>query len=94
MTNKQSYLVYTAPEGYIINLLKFRCETNYSYAGALTSILDIAMSKDGEGAIATIKLNNSGSIDNNFEPQFYTGFGPIADIAFAHDYIYQKLTFE
>lgn len=94
MTNKQSYLVYTAPEGYIINLLKFRCETNYSYAGTLTSILDIAMSKDGEGAIATIKLNNSGSIDNNFEPQFYTGFGPIADIAFAHDYIYQKLTFE
>lgn len=94
MTNKQSHLVYTAPEGYIINLLKFRCETNYPYAGPLTSILDIAMSKNEEGAIATIKLNNSGSIDNNFEPQFHTGFGPIADMAFAHDYIYQKVTFE
>lgn len=93
MTNRQSTAIYTAPEGYHIDILKFRCATNYSYAGSLTSILDIAMSKDGKGAIATIKLNNSGALDNNFAQQFHTGFGPIADMAFAHDFIYQKVTF-
>lgn len=94
MTNRQSQLIYTAPEGYTIDLLKFRCATNYPYAGSLPAILDIALSKDEEGAIATIKLNNSGTIDDNFTQQFYTGFGKIADMAFAHDYIYKTVTFD
>lgn len=89
MTNNQAQLVYTAPEGYTINLLKFRCATHYAHAGSLPSILDIGMNKDDEGAIATIKLTNSGTLDKTFEPRFYTGFGPIADIAFAHEYMYQ-----
>lgn len=93
MTNQQAQLVYTAPEGYIINLLKFRCATHYSHAGSLPSILDIGMNKNDEGAIATIKLNNSGTLDQSFEPQLYTGFGPIADIAFAHEYIYKAQQF-
>lgn len=93
MTNNQAQLVYTAPEGYTINLLKFRCATNYAHAGSLPSILDIGMNKNEEGAIATIKLTNSGTLDQSFEPQLYTGFGPIADIAFAHEYIYKAQQF-
>lgn len=93
MTNQQAQLVYTAPEGYRINVLKFRCATHYSHAGSLPSILDIGMNKNDEGAIATIKLTNSGTLDQEFEPRFYTGFGPIADIAFAHEYIYEAQQF-
>ena len=93
MTNHQAQLVYTAPEGYSINLLKFRCATHYAHAGSLPSILDIGMNKNDEGAIATIKLTNSGTLDQTFEPRFYTGFGPIADIAYAHEYIYQAQQF-
>lgn len=89
MTNQKAEPVYTAPEGYIINLLKFRSATHYAHSGSLTSILDIGMNKDNEGAIATIKLTNSGTLDQTFEPRFYTGFGPIADIAYAHDFIYE-----
>ena len=93
MTNHQAQLVYTAPEGYSINLLKFRCATHYAHAGSLPSILDIGMNKNDEGAVATIKLTNSGTLDQTFEPRFYTGFGPIADIAYAHEYIYQAQQF-
>lgn len=93
MTNNQPQLVYTAPEGYLINLLKFRCATHYAHAGSLPSILDIGMNKNDEGAIATIKLTNSGTLDKTFEPQVYTGFGPITDIAFAHEYMYKPQIF-
>lgn len=89
MTNQQAEVVYTAPEGYIINVLKFRSATHYAHSGQLTSILDIGMNKNDEGAIATIKLTNNGTLDETFEPRFYSGFGQIADIAYAHDFIYE-----
>lgn len=94
MTNQQATVVYTAPEGYIINVLKFRSATPYSHSGPLPSILDIGMNKNEEGAIATIKLTNSGNLDQTFEPRFYTGFGQIADIAYAHEYMYQTTNYQ
>ena len=95
ISNGDKNLIYTAPEGYVIGVMKFRTNSANIYNGDLGYILSLGLNKGTEGAVAEIKLNTASDLDEEFEPLFYTQsedgekFGNIQDLQFAHEYMYK-----
>lgn len=97
-TNEEKSLLYQAPEGWTINILKLRTTDTSNFMGEdddnLRQYISIGMNKDKEGAVAEIKLTTSGDIDERFQSEVYTQdddgnkFGNIMDLLFAHEYMY------
>lgn len=81
-------IIYEAPSGYEIVLLKFRQNIDYLYWGNLYRYLSIGLNRNNEGAVAEIKLTAAGDLDESFEPQLYEGFDRITDVQFCNELMY------
>jgi hypothetical protein len=96
ISNGDKTLLYSVPEGYTIDVMKFRVNNSCSNTGDLGYILSLGLNKGSEGAIAEIKLNTASDLDEEFEPLFYNQgsngekFGNIQDVQFAHEYMYES----
>ena len=90
-SNGELYTVYSAPADYTVALFKFRTPYYTEYSGYLSRYMDIALQKDGQGAITSLKLSNAGDVDGSYTDGIQDGgadkFGPIVDIQFVHDVI-------
>lgn len=95
ISNGDKSLIYTAPMGYTIGVMKFRTNNSNIYNGDLGYILSLGLNKGSEGAVAEIKLNTASDLDEEFEPLFYNQsedgetFGNIQDLQFANVYMYK-----
>lgn len=95
ISNGDKNLIYTAPVGYTIGVMKFRTNSANIYNDDLGYILSLGLNKGSEGAVAEIKLNTASDLDEEFEPLFYNQsedgekFGNIQDLQFAHVYMYK-----
>lgn len=97
-SNADKALIYQAPEGWNINILKLRSYDKSSFMGEdddnLRQYICIGMNKGNEGAVTEIKLTTAGDIDETFNNNVYTQdesgakFGNIMDLQFAHEYMY------
>lgn len=98
ISNGDKTMLYAVPEGYTINVMKFRVNNSCSNTGDLGYILTLGLNKGTEGAVAEIKLNTASDLDDGFTPLFYNQsedgekFGNIQDVQFAHEYMYYTPT--
>ena len=87
-------LVYTAPDGYDITMMKFRTNDSSLYAGDLRRILSIALYNGTNGAVAEIMFNTAADVDQDFTPLFYdkgddnSKWGKIKDLQFTDEHTY------
>ena len=69
LSNGDEQVIYTAPEGYTVSVIKFRTEdaasnsSEFCSFGELGLYLSIGMNKDANGAVAEIKLNPAADVD-------------------------------
>ena len=101
LSNGDEQVVYTAPAGYTVSVIKFRTEdaesnsTMGSNLGDLGLYLRIGMNKESNGAVAEIKLTPAADVDESFslfcdKDSEGNAFGRILDLQFAHVYTYSK----
>ena len=101
LSNGDEQVVYTAPAGYTVSVIKFRTEdaesnsTMNSNLGDLGLYLSIGMNKESNGAVAEIKLTPAADVDESFslfcdKDSEGNAFGRILDLQFAHVYTYSK----
>ena len=101
LSNGDEQVVYTAPAGYTVSVIKFRTEdaesnsTMSSNLGDLGLYLSIGMNKESNGAVAEIKLTPAADVDESFslfcdKDSEGNAFGRILDLQFAHVYTYSK----
>ena len=101
LSNGDEQVVYTAPAGYTVSVIKFRTEdaesnsTMSSNLGDLGLYLSIGMNKESNGAVAEIKLTPASDVDESFslfcdKDSEGNAFGRILDLQFAHVYTYSK----
>lgn len=101
LSNGDEQVVYTAPAGYTVSVIKFRTEdaesnsTMSSNLGDLGLYLSIGMNKESNGAVAEIKLTPAADVDESFslfcdKDSEGNAFGRILDVQFAHVYTYSK----
>lgn len=101
LSNGDEQVVYTAPVGYTVSVIKFRTENAASNSsmssnfGDLGLYLSIGMNKDGNGAVAEIKLTQAADVDDSFslfcdKDGDGNAFGRIIDLQFAHVYSFSK----
>lgn len=101
LSNGDEQVVYTAPAGYTVSVIKFRTEdaesnsTMGSILGDLGLYLSIGMNKESNGAVAEIKLTPAADVDESFslfcdKDSEGNAFGRILDLQFAHVYTYSK----
>lgn len=101
LSNGDEQVVYTAPAGYTVSVIKFRTEdaesnsTMSSNFGDLGLYLSIGMNKESNGAVAEIKLTPAADVDESFslfcdKDSEGNAFGRILDLQFAHVYGYSK----
>lgn len=101
LSNGDEQVIYTAPAGYTVSVIKFRTEdaesnsTMSSNFGDLGLYLSIGMNKDNNGAVAEIKLTPAADVDESFslfcdKDSEGNAFGRILDLQFAHVYRYSK----
>lgn len=90
-SNGDNTLVYTAPTGYTITLVKPRSYDSGTYTGDLGRYLSLALQNGSKGAVAEVYLNTAGDIDSILPAAttLYEGFGTITDLQFANDYFYE-----
>lgn len=87
--NGDKEIIYEAPAGYSIDVLKFKQNEDYYYWGNLYRYLNIGLNRGNEGAVAEIKLTSAGDLDDSYEPKFYEGFDNIVDLQFCNELQYQ-----
>ena len=101
LSNGDEQVVYTAPAGYTVSVIKFRTvdavsnSTMNSNLGDLGLYLSIGMNKESNGAVAEIKLTPAADVDESFslfcdKDSEGNAFGRILDLQFAHVYTYSK----
>ena len=101
LSNGDEQVIYTAPAGYTVSVIKFRTEdaesnsTMSSNLGDLGLYLSIGMNKESNGAVAEIKLTPAADVDESFslfcdKDSEGNAFGRILDLQFAHVYTYSK----
>ena len=88
LQNGDKEIIYEAPAGYEISVLKFRQNENYYYWGNAYLYLYIGMNRGSEGAVADIKLTTAGDVDQDYEQQLYEGFDNIVDLQFCNELQY------
>jgi hypothetical protein len=97
VSNGDKFVVYEAPQGYDVTMIKFRTEESSAFSDDLGLHLNIVLFNGSNGAIAEIKLNTAADIDDGFVPQFYDKdnegnlWGEIKDIQFVNDYTYKMI---
>lgn len=101
LSNGDEEVIYTAPVGYTVSIIKFRTydsESNSSMSsnfGDLGLYLSIGMNKGDNGAVAEIKLTTSADVDESYsmfcdKDADGNAFGKILDVQFAHMYSFSK----
>lgn len=101
LSNGDEEVIYTAPVGYTVSVIKFRTydsESNSSMSsnfGDLGLYLSIGMNKGDNGAVAEIKLTTSADVDESYsmfcdKDADGNAFGKILDVQFAHMYSFSK----
>ena len=88
LQNGDKEIIYEAPAGYEISVLKFRQNEDYYYWGNAYLYLYIGMNRGSEGAVADIKLTTAGDVDQDYEQQLYEGFDNIVDLQFCNELQY------
>ena len=88
LQNGDKEIIYEAPAGYEISVLKFRQNENYYLWGNVHLYLYIGMNRGSEGAVADIKLTTAGDVDQDYEQQLYEGFDNIVDLQFCNELQY------
>lgn len=97
VSNGDKFVVYKAPEGYDVTMIKFRTEESSVFSDDLGLHMNIVMFNGTNGAIGEIKFTTSADIDNDYEPLFYDKdnegnlWGEIKDIQFVNDYVYKMV---
>ena len=97
VSNGDKYIVYEAPMGYDVTMIKFRTEDSSRFSDDLGLYMNIIMSDGTNGAIGEIKFTTSADIDEDYPPQFYdrdnegNKWGKISDVQFVYDYIYKMV---
>lgn len=97
VSNGDKYIVYEAPMGYDVTMIKFRTEDSSRFSDDLGLYMNIIMSDGTNGAIGEIKFTTSADIDEDYAPQFYdrdnegNKWGKISDVQFVYDYIYKMV---
>ena len=72
LSNGDEEVIYTAPVGYTVSIIKFRTydsESNSTLSsnfGDLGLYLSIGMNKGDNGAVAEIKLTTSADVDESY----------------------------
>ena len=101
LSNGDEEVVYTAPVGYTVSVIKFRTENAASNSslssnfGDLGLYLSIGMNKGDNGAVAEVKLTQAADVDDSFsifcdKDADGNAFGRIIDVQFAHVYSFSK----
>ena len=101
LSNGDEQVIYTAPEGYTVSVIKFRTEdaasnsSEFCSFGELGLYLSIGMNKDANGAVAEIKLNPAADVDESYsvfcdKDSEGNAFGRILDVQFAHVWSFIK----
>ncbi len=101
LSNGDEQVIYTAPAGYTVSVIKFRTEdaesnsSEFCSFGDLGLYLSIGMNKESNGAVAEIKLTPAADVDESFslfcdKDSEGNAFGRILDLQFAHVYKYSK----
>lgn len=97
IANGDKFIVYEAPEGYEVTMLKFRTEDSSAFSDDLGLYLNIVLFNGTNGAIAEVKLNTAADLDEDSPVLFYehdnkdNRFGEIKDIQFVNDYVYKMI---
>lgn len=102
VSNGDHVVVYSAPDGYNVTMMKFR--TGYyspgsaNQVGDLNRIMSIGLYKENGaesyGAIAEVKFTTAADVDEDFKTVIYEmgddgkRWGRIKDMQFAHEYYY------
>ena len=95
VSNGNKTIVYEAPQGYDVTMIKFRTEESSSFSDDLGLYLNIVMFNGTNGAIGEMKFTNSADIDASYPALFYdkdnngNAWGKIKDIQFVNDYVYK-----
>ena len=99
-TNGDKYVVYEAPQGYDVTMLKFATEDASSFTAELALHLNIVMYNGSNSAIAEIKFTTAADVDEDFTPLFYDRdnegnlWGEIKDIQFVNELVYNNTNAE
>ncbi len=104
VSNGDNILVYEAPTGYDVTLIKFRTEdwNPSNYLGDLPRIMSIALYNEAEarGAIAEIRFTTSADVDKDFTQLFYdtdsegNKWKRIQDFQFAREHQYKLADYQ
>lgn len=95
VSNGDKFVVYEAPEGYNVTMIKFRTEESSSFSGDLGLYMNIALYNGTNGAVAEIKFNTAADVDAGYPPLFYDKdnegnlWGEIKDLQFVNEYMYK-----
>ncbi|MBR3977875.1 MAG: hypothetical protein IKJ95_08655 [Bacteroidaceae bacterium] len=95
VSNGDKFVVYEAPEGYNVTMIKFRTEDSSSFSGDLGLYMNIALYNGTNGAVAEIKFNTAADVDAGYPPLFYDKdnegnlWGEIKDLQFVNEYMYK-----
>ena len=94
VSNGEKHIVYNAPEGYTVSVIKFRNADSSNYMGDLHLYMSIGLNKGEEGAVAEVKFTTASDLDETFPTLFFDKdnegniFGNIQDLQFAPIYNY------
>ncbi len=97
VSNGDKSVVYEAPAGYDVTMIKFRTEDSSVFSGDLGLHMNIVLSNGTNGAIAEIKFTTAADVDTDFAPLFYDKdndgnlWGEIKDIIFVNEYAYEMV---
>lgn len=90
-SNGDNTLLYSAPEGWSITLVKPRSYDSGTYTGDLGRYLSLALSSGSKGAVAELYLNTAADVESVLPSAttLYEGFGTILDLQFANDFYWE-----
>ena len=97
VSNGDKFVVYEAPSGYDVTMIKFRTEDSSAFSSDLGLHLNIVMFNGTNGAVAEIKFTTAADVDTDFAPLFYdkdnegNPWGEIKDIIFVNEYAYEMV---
>lgn len=95
VSNGDKFVVYEAPEGYNVTMIKFRTEESSSFSSDLGLYMNIALYNGTNGAVAEIKFNTAADVDAGYTPILYDRdnegnlWGEIKDLQFVNEYMYK-----
>ncbi len=95
--NGDKHIVYKAPKGYNVTMLKFATDDASVFTSELSLHLNIVMYNGSNSAIGEIKFTTSSDVDESFTPLFYDRdnegnlWGEIKDIQFVNELVYNNI---